>query len=311
MSPRVPVVAIASLLLASCDLAPPPSYFVDEPQGILFVADDENGNFQLFSILPDGSNVRQVTDDHDYSISYASWSPDRQSIAFLSSEGGVRFYGEALHFVRSDGTGKYKLDTGDSPNSSSGFLPIVWSPDSDEVAFFRLLVPEAAGFYKTVVAGGGRSRFLVDDLVKDHAYDWSDDGSTILGDVQERLGSRLAAWNADTGEELWSYGDSTTNFNAPLWSPGEDKIVFTLLSGGRSNLYLLNPASLERTVLTKGDYEYYVPVAWPNADTILARGFTRDDRQRRIERILIIDSLTGEATDISPFANVTNSPTSW
>jgi Tol biopolymer transport system component len=76
------------------------------------------GNFDIFTIRADGSNIKQLTDDHG-NDAHSSWSRDGKRLAFVSSRLGWRdeailpghggqSYGE-LYTMRSDGTDVQRL----------------------------------------------------------------------------------------------------------------------------------------------------------------------------------------------------------
>ena len=71
------------------------------PKGdkIAYMAMDENGKFNIFTITPDGSNVKQVTDLAGNN-EYPTWSPDGTLIAFINSSGGR----SDLYIIKPDGT---------------------------------------------------------------------------------------------------------------------------------------------------------------------------------------------------------------
>lgn len=289
------------------------SYFINEPSGILFIADDENGMSQLFSIESDGSGFVKVTADPDNEILGAAWSHDYSFIALLSSERG-NLYGPGLHIVRSDGTGKHLLLQGSLPNSSTARLPMVWSPTSDMLLFQRLIVPEVIGVEQGFIAEvkGTFARPVSDEIGTYRANDWSDDGERIIGSVNvNNLGNAmLVEWKVSDGSVTWTYGDSLSTFYSPIWSPDESKIVLSVSGGGRSNLHVLDLDTGNREKITDDSYDFYEPLSWTR-DGVLVSGWTRDNRGRRIQRILIVNPESGETEDISPMPNVTNRPTSW
>ena len=78
----LPLTAVVCLLLsvASCDThGMEEQAFLAEPGPILFVS-NESGSMQLYSMEPDGTDVRQLTDDTSAPVSDALWSPDGRRI---------------------------------------------------------------------------------------------------------------------------------------------------------------------------------------------------------------------------------------
>ena len=84
-----------------------------------------DGDWEIFVMDVDGTNVRQLTtnDDGDYN---PDWSPDGKEIVFYSNRDG-----DAEVFVMdADGTNVRQLTTNDD-----GDLSPDWSPDGKEIAF--------------------------------------------------------------------------------------------------------------------------------------------------------------------------------
>jgi Tol biopolymer transport system component len=98
-------------------LFPSPLFWSFDSQQLAFVAGLEGGE-QLFVVKPDGSGLRQLTNDRLNKQAFiAAWSPDGKQLAYVAaSESGTVFY-----TIKSDGTDPHQLTN-----------PIVrGSPDSD------------------------------------------------------------------------------------------------------------------------------------------------------------------------------------
>jgi Tol biopolymer transport system component len=95
-----------------------------------------SGDFEIYSIRPDGSGLQQLTHDHG-NDAHPIWSPDGGSILFTSSRAGWRdesmlayamgsrssqSYGE-LFAMRADGTGMRQLTDNQWEESTSAWLP--------------------------------------------------------------------------------------------------------------------------------------------------------------------------------------------
>lgn len=75
------------------------------------------GGFQIYSVAIDGSNDMQLTTSG--SNENPAWSPDGRFIAYSSKQGGI----EAIHVMRSNGTGQIKISQGKGRTSQPSWSP--------------------------------------------------------------------------------------------------------------------------------------------------------------------------------------------
>jgi len=100
------------------------------------------GTFRLFSIAPDGSNRRQVTQRIAHN---PSWSPDSRRIVFDDARD--------IYVVNEDGSGLRRLTSTKANDSDPA-----WAPDGREIAFVRnksiwLMHPDGARQRRVIRSG--------------------------------------------------------------------------------------------------------------------------------------------------------------
>ena len=93
-------------------------------RSIAFVS-DRDGDFEVFTMRPDGSNVRQLT-FNDAEEFRPNWSPDSRMVGFASDQDGDF----EVWTMRADGTGQRNLTDEDA---GDGLM--AWSPDGREIVF--------------------------------------------------------------------------------------------------------------------------------------------------------------------------------
>jgi len=185
---------------------------------------------QLFTVRPDGTGVRQLTDFPDTSAENASWSPDSTKIAF------VRMWGRSkarLYTANADGSGLRELD-----RSLRG-AP-AWFPDGKHLLVLRNLK------WTIVTASGAAPRFA--------GIPGSGDSPCILADGK-RVAMTASLGRQDGKEAIFvaQVGGGAKNLKRITpWqsladkidcSPDGTKIVFSAPQFGpprSSNVYVVN-----------------------------------------------------------------------
>jgi Tol biopolymer transport system component len=127
---------------------------------------------QVFTINPDGSGRRQLTDvPADKTAGSPAWSPDGSRIAYVSNVRGDL----ELWVMAADGSGQHPV------TSDPGFAHFEpsWSPDGRKLAFFS----NKGGFQGavwTADADGGNLRRLTAPALEGFWPDWSPNGRRIV-----------------------------------------------------------------------------------------------------------------------------------
>jgi Tol biopolymer transport system component len=189
--------------------------------------------WQIYSVEPDGSDLRQLTDLSDLEVAAEpAWSPDGARIAFVvqrfQEDGGT---GRSDVWVMDvDGGNAHPIT--DGPGSS--WAPS-WSPDGTRIAFMRSAPSEAEQVW-IMGADGSEPRAFTrcgpPECIRDSSPAWSPDGETIAFVRESGAGAvvpvSIMLWPAD------GVGDSRS---IPLegalwameldWSPDGLEIAFS------------------------------------------------------------------------------------
>ena len=145
------------------------SFPVFSPDGdkILFQS-NRDGNYNLYTINPDGSDLTQLTDSAQ-ADTYATWSPDGSQIAFQTKRDGNK----EIYVMNADGSDQTRL----THNEVDDQFP-AWSPNGDHILYtedvdnvFQLFIMNADSSNQRQLTNGSES----------YAFPaWSPDGNHIV-----------------------------------------------------------------------------------------------------------------------------------
>jgi Tol biopolymer transport system component len=255
------LVALAALAVAS---QPARATYPGSNDGrIAFgVNSGDNVNFDIYSVLPNGEGLHQLTDSSAFDACPA-YSADGKSIAYCS---GVRAPGGVIEIwvMKQNGTQHRQVtDLGGrmtfpdfSPDGSrivfNGRLPgatnddvfsvnpdgngllqltsgpgndlfAAYSPDGSKIAF----VSDRTGLPQVWVMdadGSDQTQLTFDALAKDQLPDWSPDGTKIAYAACEAA-CDIWVMDADGTDQQIAIGGPTDDFG-PAWSPDGTQIAF-------------------------------------------------------------------------------------
>jgi Tol biopolymer transport system component len=244
----------------------------------------QNGNYDIYSMKPDGSGIKQLTSGLANDINPV-WSPDRSNIAFQSDRDG----NWQIYVMDTDGSGQKRITS----DPSADELP-TWSPDGTRLAFAasrhgnpQIYIMKADGsgqtrltknldwYYKCPSWSPDGSRIAFAASSQGHGYDGSNsiyvmnaDGkdiiqltsSTYMFPAWSPDGSRIACKHFNNGWQIWvmnADGQGQTllvnkvyGHGAPTWSPDSSRITFSSHQEGCAKLYLMNADGSELTKIS-------------------------------------------------------------
>jgi TolB protein len=201
---------------------------------VLYASASSDRDSDLFSIEPDGSAVRRLTDNL-VEDTEPSWSPDGSRIVFVRRHvGGTPGRGssnEEIHVMRADGSGVRRL----TERAFEDLSPS-WSPDGGRIVFVRRVRRLGVLGIYTMRAEGGRVRRLTPREGFYSSPVWSPDGRRIAFTEGSGVGEggRLYVMDAD-GSRVRRLADVAELAVGPRWSPdGRSLAVVGVTSCGGS-----------------------------------------------------------------------------
>ncbi len=193
---------------------------------------DRNGNYDIYSIKPDGTDLQQLT-RHPARDAWPKWSPDGRKVVFCSERQGKN----QIFIMNADGSDLRNL----SRNQFNELDPVI-SPNGQLIAF----ITKATGTYQLHVMnidGTGR-RQLTNLGPFNGRPDWSPDSSKLVF-ISPRSGAyEIYRINVDgTNERVLTTFE--TEVGAPAWSKHGYYILFHGHEKGVDYLFQMTPTGKE------------------------------------------------------------------
>lgn len=202
---------------------------VNSGEGKIAFHSNRDGNFDIYVMNPDGSDVTQLTHtslDEYFPI----WSPDGTRLTFGRC-------GDMCDVVviNADGSGERTVFHGGFPGA--------WSPDGNRIAF-------AGPGGINVMNADGTGVVLVSDF--ESVSGWSRDGRQLLIATSRDGDLEAYALNLD-GSGLIRITDNTANDGGERWSPDNSRIAFHSDADGDREIDVMNADGSGVTQLTHND----------------------------------------------------------
>lgn len=195
-----------------------------------------DGDFEIYVMNPDGSGVRQLTQNAETEETNAeddspAWSPNGRKIVFMSTRdhasGGVET--EEIYVMNGDGSNQTRLTRNDSPDLSPR-----WTSERD-IVFTSCRGNGLVGCELVTMKIDGRGRETMDvDPALVYGYAPSPDGSKVaFTDAEGGIEALIAGANTDVyvmdadGGDRRRLTDSKGRDVGAAWSPDGRLLAFT------------------------------------------------------------------------------------
>lgn len=256
----------------------------DAVNRIVFV----NGDGQLVSIDPDGSDERQLTDAQQR-FQFPAWSPDGRLVAAV----GADRTGAGVFVFDDSQTEAASLPLYADPRDGPFYL--YWSPDSQQVSFLASH-PDGMALHVVPADGSADSRLLT--VGGPLYWQWTADSDQML------------VHSGFAGEDAWlelitADGDSTSDslavpgfFQAPGISANGRYLAYAEeITGANSRLVVLDTQS-DNEVQQR--HAGIVALAWsPTADQLAFTNGSEPDSTSFVGPLRLLDAATGDIRVLS------------
>lgn len=229
---------------------------------IAFVS-DRDGNFEIYTMNPDGSNQVRVTFNSWNEFS-PTWSPKGTMIAFTGFQFGNI---SQIYVMNPNGSGQKKL----SADSGASDTNPAWSPDESKIAFHRDSGAQS-GLYVMNANGNNATRIGSGDYPA-----WSPDGTKIAFSCVAGGNEAVCLSDADGSNQIVLTDRSTSTHlgfipteREPAWSPDGTKIAYTSNRSGNSEIYLMNANGTNQVRLTNNPLSDAANPCWSPDGTKIA-----------------------------------------
>ena len=233
-----------SLRAQAVDPSPDEGHFnqnTAESGGKIAFQSARDGNYEIYSINADGTNLTRLTDNPAIDRNPV-FSHDGSMVAFVSN----RYGHDNIFIMNADGSGVQRLTTGTLDDNPG------WSTNDEEIVYSSLI-----GFDREIVimnADGTGKHAITHNNNLDAQPDWSRDGKKIVFNRDYQI----AVMNPDGTDS--TVLTNLPGFNEwPHWSPSGNEIVFHSTASGNYQVYVMNA---DGTGITRITHDAAID-AWP------------------------------------------------
>jgi TolB protein len=242
----VSLAALTALVLAMwATQKPARAAFPGENGRIAFSASSSTKGSEIYTMLPDGSDRRQLTSDTGSAVRPA-WTADGTKIAFNNRGQGTVVH--EIFSMNADGSGLMQLtpvDNDGNPNNHP-----VWSPDGTKIAFQRQSANGRNSDIWVMNASDGTGQVNLtpnSPSSLDTDPDWSPEGTKLVFSSSDE---ELYTVNAAGSPRSPLTNTPEVAEYEPAWSPDGKEIVFTRSDQNGIDIWKMRADGTSETNLT-------------------------------------------------------------
>lgn len=231
-------------------------------QTIVFMSTREEGDWELYRISRDGTNLERLT-RHEGWDGYAAFSPNGKTFTYDREEGEQK-----TPYIYNFETGEIRpfLEMEGAWATVNG-----WHPDGNRVVLF-IERNKSRDLYFADENGQNLEQVTDTPQKNEHEGAFSPDGSKLAYATQNDAGSGLEVMDLENGGTALLVTSSQYLYGLS-WSPDGTKIAYTDTPNdnpdGNAELYVLDLASETVERLTHDDHYDHMPVWLPDGKRIM------------------------------------------
>ena len=237
--------------------------------GKIVFQSDRDGDWEIYAMNVDGSNVIQLT-HNSASDGYPVWSPNGKQIAFESNRDG----NFEIYVMNADGSEQRRLT--EHPTNETN---PAWSPDGQRIAFDSDRTSNREIYVMNVDGSGVKA--LTKGLGKNILPAWSPDGTRMAYTGNRYIGWNVYIMNFESGEDERITGRrGAYGACRPAWSPDGSRIAYVSQEADKhGDVWTMNPdGSDPRQLVFDTEHADYYPAWSPDGRHLLYA--KTDDKDR-------------------------------
>lgn len=263
------------------------THVLNVPGRIAYVGEDHN----IYSLRLHDGELTALTNDATAARHYQwpMWSVDDRLVYFCCDPAFSNTFDVAA-YVSDDGIGPGRVEFS---SNFEVFTYAYWSPrnlgtdeTSRELALLLNQYPSRGFVVRLINSGDDTQDSQLLGSGAPFYFSWSPDGSRMLW---QRNNRRLDVYSFET-DETTSVGLLPGAFQAPAWSPVDDRLLVAVLSGDLrgTNLSVITQDS---TQVLRSDLTGLISFSWsPDGNYVAYRTIV----DNRLSALSILDAITGE-----------------